>query len=56
MHIYNNTHRNTNITDFQLSTSIKIGNENVNGKEIGSLPLRALWFHFKNKMDYSTIR
>ena len=32
------------------------GTENMNMNEIEPPPLRALWFHFEDKMDYNTVR
>ena len=44
------------ITDHLLLSRPKIGTENMNMNEIEPPPLRALWFHFEDKMDYNTVR
>lgn len=45
-------HRDTYTTGHPLVASSKIGTENINMKKIGSLPVRALWLHFEDRMDY----
>jgi len=44
------------IADHFLLSRPKIGTENINMNEIEPPPLRALWFHFEDKMDYNTVR
>ena len=55
-YIYTYAHQDTCITYLSLLTSTKTGTETMNMNETGPLPLRALWFHFEDKMDYNTIR
>lgn len=50
------TQNDKHITDHLLLSRPKTSSENMNMNEIEPPPLRALWFHFEDKMDYNTVR